>query len=122
MSVLQRVRSSVPEDVFGVKSKGGSEASPVVRRAAAAKEPCFARLSERSIQVSEGHRRAAANKSLRDLTERPNILGCLLPKSHWVRLVQLKQTGVVLLAKNFRLFAVGILETRWKLFRQERLE
>ena len=67
-------------------------------------------------QVSEGHRRAPPS------TEGPNILGCLLPKRHGVSLVQLKETGVILLTKNIRLFAVGILQTRWKFLRQKRLE
>ena len=64
----------------------------------------------------------SSEKEIHFLTEGPNILGRLLPKRHRVRLVQLKETLIVLLAKNIWLFAIGILQARGKFISQERLE
>jgi len=131
MSVLQGVGSSVPENVFGVISPRGAK-RPLVRRAAAAKKGHglgFPRglggpLTERPFRcpTDTAAQRQRKSRASHASAKGPNILGRLFPKRDRIRLVQFKQTGIVLLAEHFGLFAVGILQTRWEFLRQERLE
>ena len=69
------------------------------------------------VSLDTAAQRQRKSRALHASPERPNILGRLLPKRDRVRLVQFKQTGIILLTKNLWFFAVGILQTRWKFLR-----